>query len=77
VGAICRYGLAFFERYVRKDVPASAHLNEMVPEWAYYVKEERPGQVSEWGKEPPVDRTGGPGGLRKEMRDEIRKRLGR
>jgi predicted dienelactone hydrolase len=69
--AICRYGLAFFEKYVRKTPASNAVLNEKSSEWVYYIKEENRGQVSEWGKEPPPSRTGGPGGIRKEIRKKI------
>lgn len=75
VSAICRYGLAFFDKHVRKDMGAARQLDETSPALAYYVKEESPGQTREWGKEPPADRTGGPGGIRKEIRDDIRRRL--
>jgi len=73
--AICRYGLAFFEKFLKKAPAAAAVLNERSPEWAYYAKQESPGEVSEWGKEPPPSRAGGPGGIRKEIGEEIRKKL--
>jgi predicted dienelactone hydrolase len=73
--AICRYGLAFFEKFLRKAPDAGAVLDKQSPEWACYAKEERPGQTSEWGKEPLMNRAGGPGGIRKEIGEEIRKKL--
>lgn len=51
--AICRYGLAFFDKYLLKNSQADAQLGQSDPAWAYYVKEETPGKVVEWGQEPP------------------------
>jgi predicted dienelactone hydrolase len=73
--AICRYGLAFFEKFLRNAPDTAAVLNAMSREWAYYAKQESSGQISEWGKEPPPSRAGGPGGIRKEIGEEIRKKL--
>jgi dienelactone hydrolase len=68
--AICQYGLAFFDKFLRKS-PTTV-LNAMSPEWAYYAKEESSGQIFEWGKEPPPNRTSGPGGIRKEFRKGLK-----
>jgi len=65
--AICRYGLAFLDKHLRKDPFADAQLKRSDPAWAYYVREEEPGQPHEWGKEPPPG-DGGPGGIRKKFR---------
>lgn len=68
ISAICRYGLAFFDKYVRGNASASGQLGKPDPAWAYYAKEEKAGERLEWGKEPPPG-TGGPGGIRKEFRE--------
>jgi len=73
--AICQYGLAFLDKYVRGDPSAAGRLDQTDPTWAYYVKEESPGQIQEWGKEPPADSTGGPGGIRELYREEMRKKI--
>jgi predicted dienelactone hydrolase len=73
--AICRYGLAFFEKFLKQSPAAGAVLNEKSAEWICYAKHESAGQVSEWGQEPPPRRAGDPGGIRKEIREEIRKKL--
>jgi len=67
VNAICRYGLAFFDRYLLGNLSAGGQLEESDSAWAYYIKEEKPGESFEWGSEPAPG-TGGPGGIRKELR---------
>ncbi len=71
MNAICRYGLAFFEKYVRMDPSAGDPLKDTDPAWAYYLMEERADEASEWGKEPPPGK-GGPGGIRYELRKPFR-----
>jgi predicted dienelactone hydrolase len=65
--AICRYGLAFFERYVRRETEAARQLQTSDPAWAYYVNVDEAGEAREFGTEPPPP-TGGPAGLREELR---------
>jgi predicted dienelactone hydrolase len=74
VRAICRYGMAFFEKYLRRDSSTDRRDTPVPPDpaWAYFVKEEKPGERSEWGAEPPPGK-GGPGGILKELRP-LRKR---
>lgn len=62
--AICQYGLALFDRYLRASSAAQAQLATTDSAWAYYVKEERAGDTVEWGKEPPAGHSG-PGGWRR------------
>jgi len=64
--AIARYGAAFFNRYLKNDLSASEQLNKTDPALAYYIKEEKSGEASEWGKEPTPGK-GGPGGILKEI----------
>jgi hypothetical protein len=66
VNEICRYGLAFFEKYLRGDLSAGRQLEESDPAWAYYIKEEKPGESFQWGGEPAPGE-GGPGGIREEF----------
>ena len=64
--AICRYGLAFFEKYLRGNLSGGKQLDQTDPAWAYYIKEEKEGGALEWGKEPPPGE-GGPGGIRSKL----------
>ena len=64
--AITRYGAAFFNKYLKNDLSADKQLNKTDSAVAYYVKEEKLGEVSEWGKEPAPGK-GGPGGILKEI----------
>jgi len=43
--AICQYGLAFFNRYLKNDVNAEEQLNKSDPAWSLYEKEAE-GQLS-------------------------------
>ena len=52
VNVICRYGLAFFQKHLKGDVRANAPLKTSDPQWVYYIKEEKSGEVAEWGREP-------------------------
>ncbi len=52
VNVICRYGLAFFQKYLKGDIRANAQLKTSAPPWVYYIKEEKSGEVAEWGREP-------------------------
>ncbi|MFQ6088136.1 MAG: M28 family peptidase [Candidatus Methanofastidiosia archaeon] len=63
VQVINTYGLAFFEKYLKGDTQANEQLKRSIPALAYYIKEEKPGEVIEWGKEPEK-KSGGPGGIR-------------
>lgn len=65
--AICDYGLAFFDRYLRGDTSAAKTLSRPDPALAYYAGETAPEQSFEFGEEPPPG-TGGAGGIRKEFR---------
>jgi predicted dienelactone hydrolase len=69
VNAICRYGLAFFEKYLLRNHYAGRCLEGTDSAWAYYIKEEKAGQSFEWGTEPPPGK-GGPGGIGKEIWDD-------
>lgn len=71
--AICRYGLAFFEKYLRGNLSAGNQLKKSDSAWAYYIKEEKRGESFEWGKEPPPGK-GGPGGIIKEMRTDFKRK---
>ena len=64
--AICEYGLAFFEKYFRGLASADEKLKKLDSAWAYYIKEENPGEKFELGKEPP------PGtGVKEAIRNEL------
>ncbi|MFH1902802.1 MAG: hypothetical protein ABIK20_01935 [Candidatus Omnitrophota bacterium] len=65
--AICRYGSAFFEKYLRGNLSAGKQLDKSNPAWVYYIKAETKGESLEWGKEPPPGE-GGPGGIRQKFR---------
>lgn len=79
--AICRYGLAFFDKYLLKNSKADEQLRHSDPAWAYYVKEEVAGRVVEWGQEPPPpsseERWGGLGYQQEGRRGERGKLLQR
>jgi len=64
-GVIDEYGLAFFDMYLRNGT--GKQLNGSASPWAYYTKEEKPGEVQEWGEDPGPGK-GGPGGIGKEFR---------
>ena len=64
--AIARYGAAFFNKYLKNDLSANEQLNKTDSSLAYYIKEEKSGEISEWGKEPATGK-GGPGGILKEI----------
>lgn len=64
--AIARYGATFFNKYLKNDLSANEQLNKTDSALAYYIKEEKPGEVSEWGKEPAPGK-GGPGGILQEI----------
>jgi len=62
---IDKYGLVFFERYLKNGT--GEELNESDSTLAYYTKEEKRGEVQEWGEDPGPGK-GGPGGIGKEFR---------
>jgi len=64
--AICRYGLAFFEKYLRGNLSADEQLGTTDSALVYYIKEEVAGESCVWGSEPPPG-TGGAGGIRREL----------
>jgi len=66
MNTICRYGLAFFEKCLLGNRSAGKCLETSDPAWAYYIKEEKPGESFEWGTEPPPGE-GGPGGIGREL----------
>ena len=66
VNAICRYGLAFFERYLRANLSASEQLGTSDSALVYYTKEEEDGESLEWGSEP-ASSGGGLGGIVREL----------
>lgn len=72
--AIARYGLAFFDKYLRGNLSANEQLERFDPALVYYTKEETEGIFTEWGNEPD-SRQGAQGGIKEELRNEIRERL--
>ena len=64
--AIVRYGAAFFDKYLKNNLSADEQLNKTDSALAYYIKEEKSGEISEWGKEPTPGK-GGPGGILREI----------
>jgi len=64
--AICRYGYDFFQAYLLGDLSALEQLEEPDDAFAYYIIEPEPGQVMEWGEEPPPN-DGSHGGIRDEF----------
>jgi len=75
--AICRYGLAFFDRHLRKDRRADAVLSRTDKALTYYRYEVVTGRERVFGMEPPYGPgTGGDsGGVRHFIRNLWRKRL--
>lgn len=47
---ICRYGLAFLDRYVRKRSSRNLQLEKIEPGLLSYSSEEQPGNERKWGK---------------------------
>lgn len=74
VKAICEYGLAFWERYIRGNMIAEKKLKETSDAWVYYKKEETPGMISEWGKEPS-SMQGISEAIKEEFKKSIRERI--
>ena len=64
--AICRYGYDFFQGYLLGDSSALEQLEEPDAAFAYYVIEPEPGEVMEWGEEPPPNDSSH-GGIREEF----------
>lgn len=71
---ISRYGLAFFQKYLKNDPSADTQLATTDPNLVYYSKEEKPGDIFEQGTEPK-NTEGSPGGIRDAIRDTILKRI--
>jgi dienelactone hydrolase len=71
VKAICEYGLAFWERYIRGNITAEKNLQEITPAWVYYKKEEVPGMIFERGEEPTSME-----GISEVIKKEIKKKDG-
>jgi len=65
--AIVSYGVAFLNKYLKNDLKADEQLNKTILALAYYIKEETPGKVSEWGKEPMSSTGGSKGGILREI----------
>lgn len=74
ISAICRYGLAFFERYLRGNTYTGKQLEKFDPALAYYIKEEQEGELFEWGTEP-LNEGEHLGRMRKEIRDHIKEKI--
>jgi len=72
--AICEYGIAFLERYIRGNMLAEERLKEPSKAWVYYKKEETPGMVAEWGEEP-TSMQGTSEAMKKEFKKSIRERM--
>lgn len=66
---ISRYGLAFFQKYLKNDSSADKQLAVSDPNLAYYIKEEKPGDVFEQGQQPSDQKKEGA------LRDILMKRL--
>ena len=61
INVICQYGFAFFQKYLKRDISANEQLAKSDSLWAYYVKEEKTGEVVEWGHEPEPGQGGSSG----------------
>lgn len=51
---ICRYSTAFFDKYLKNGNTNDELLNKPDKPLVYYIKEEKPGNMFEWGKEPVI-----------------------
>jgi len=71
--AICRYGLAFLERYVRENIYAEKVCREIFPGLVYYEREELPGVIFRWGIEP-ASREGISEAIKEEVKKKIREK---
>ncbi|OGY71824.1 MAG: hypothetical protein A3C00_01370 [Candidatus Jacksonbacteria bacterium RIFCSPHIGHO2_02_FULL_44_25] len=79
--SIKRYGTAFFNVYLKNDAASENALQKTDPAWAYYIKEEKLGDIKEWGVEPEQPSANEPplgiggGEARNSIRERIMKRI--